>query len=136
MTSTRPMAGQDTTAGTRATAREDRDDRHTISTHVLDTETGQPAAGVPVRVGRVLADGAVVARRARARTDADGRISALLESDLTAGVYRITFEVHQYRAAVLLPRGRASRSTSTDTSRSYHVPLLVAPFGVSSYRGS
>jgi 5-hydroxyisourate hydrolase len=122
------MAGQDTTA------EGDRTVTPTISTHVLDTETGQPAAGVPVRVGRVLADGAVVAAGS-GTTDADGRIFALLDGELVAGVYRITFEVHQYRARCFY-REVSLEVNIEDTSRSYHVPLLVAPFGVSSYRGS
>jgi 5-hydroxyisourate hydrolase len=106
----------------------------TISTHVLDTETGQPAAGVPVRVGRVLADGAIVPAGS-GTTDLDGRIVALTEGELVAGVYRITFEVHQYRARCFY-REVSLEVNIEDTSRSYHVPLLVAPFGISSYRGS
>jgi 5-hydroxyisourate hydrolase len=122
------MAGQDTTAEGNRTV------TPTISTHVLDTETGQPAAGVPVRVGRVLADGAIVAAGS-GTTDVDGRIFALLDGELVAGVYRITFEVHQYRARCFY-REVSLEVNIEDTSRSYHVPLLVAPFGVSSYRGS
>jgi 5-hydroxyisourate hydrolase len=107
---------------------------HTISTHVLDTETGRPAAGVPVRLSRVLSDGAV--RPAGAgRTDADGRIRALLDGELTPGVYRLTFEVHEYRAQCFF-REVSLEVGIDDTARSYHVPLLVAPYGISSYRGS
>ncbi|HKZ91684.1 MAG TPA: hydroxyisourate hydrolase, partial [Candidatus Limnocylindrales bacterium] len=62
----------------------------TISTHVLDTETGKPAAGVPVRVKRMLADGAAIAVGS-GNTDADGRIASLLDGALEAGIYRITF---------------------------------------------
>jgi 5-hydroxyisourate hydrolase len=107
---------------------------HTISTHVLDTDNGQPAKGVPVRVGRVLADGAVIAV-GRGRTDADGRIASLLEEALVPGVYRITFEVHEYRPQCFF-REVVLDINVTDADRSYHVPLLVAPFGISSYRGS
>jgi 5-hydroxyisourate hydrolase len=106
----------------------------TISTHVLDTETGQPAAGVPVRLGRVLADGAILPV-GNGTTDTDGRIDSLPEGELVAGGYRITFEVHQYRARCFY-REVSLEVNIDDTARSYHVPLLVAPFGVSSYRGS
>lgn len=107
---------------------------HTISTHVLDTETGKPAAGVPVVVRRILADGHAVPAGS-GRTDADGRIGALLDGPLEAGVYRITFDVHQYRARCFF-REVSLEISIDDVSRSYHVPLLVAPYGVSSYRGS
>jgi 5-hydroxyisourate hydrolase len=107
---------------------------HTISTHVLDTDNGQPAMGVPVRVGRVLADGAVVAV-GRGKTDVDGRIAALLDEGLVPGVYRIAFEVHEYRPQSFF-REVVLEINVTDTERSYHVPLLVAPYAISSYRGS
>ena len=107
---------------------------HTISTHVLDTETGRPAAGVPVRLSRVLADGAV-RPAGSGRTNDDGRIATLLDGELTAGVYRLTFEVHAYRAQCFF-REVMLEVAITDTGRSYHVPLLVAPYGISSYRGS
>ena len=107
---------------------------HTISTHVLDTETGQPARAVPVRLARVLADGAVVAA-GEGRTDDDGRIRQLLDGELVGGIYRLTFEVHEYRPACFFREVTLDVSID-DVSRSYHVPLLVAPYGVSSYRGS
>ena len=107
---------------------------HTISTHVLDTDNGRPARGVPVRVGRVLADGAVVPV-GRGRTDEDGRIASLLDEPLVRGIYRITFEVHEYRPQCFF-REVVFDINVTDHERSYHVPLLVAPYGVSSYRGS
>jgi 5-hydroxyisourate hydrolase len=107
---------------------------HTISTHVLDTESGQPAAGVPVRLVRVLSDGAL-RPAGSGRTDADGRISSLLEGALEAGIYRLVFEVHVYRPQCFF-REVSLEVAINDVARSYHVPLLVAPYGVSSYRGS
>lgn len=107
---------------------------HTISTHVLDTETGQPARAVPVRLSRVLADGAIVPMGA-GRTDDDGRIRALLEGELVAGTYRLTFEVHDYRPQCFFREVTLVLGIE-DVSRSYHVPLLIAPYGISSYRGS
>jgi 5-hydroxyisourate hydrolase len=122
------MAGQDTTveAGNTVTP--------TISTHVLDTETGRPAVGVPVRLRRVLADGAAVPAGSGV-TDEEGRIAALHEGPLQAGVYRLTFEVHEYRPRCFF-REVTLELGIEDVTRSYHVPLLVAPYGVSSYRGS
>lgn len=110
------------------------DQAPTISTHVLDTETGRPARDVPIRLARVLSDGAVVPA-GKGRTDADGRIRSLLDGELEAGIYRLTFEVHEYRAQCFF-REVVLEIVIDDVSRSYHVPLLVAPYGVSSYRGS
>lgn len=106
----------------------------TVSTHVLDTETGRPAQGVPIRLSRILADGASLPAGS-GRTDADGRIARLLEGELETGNYRLVFEVHKYRAQCFF-REVTLEFHVDDTSRSYHVPLLVAPYGVSSYRGS
>ena len=110
------------------------DTTSTISTHVLDTETGEPARGVPIRLSRILADGAAMPSGS-GRTDDDGRIARLLEGDLQVGVYRLVFELHQYRAHCFF-RAITLEFSVDDISRSYHVPLLVAPYGVSSYRGS
>ena len=103
----------------------------TISTHVLDTETGLPAAGVHVTLYRLVDDGQPM-RLTQALTDDDGRINDLLERPLTAGDYRLEFG---------LPRGGFFERLSldlhvNDATRSYHVPLLMAPFSLTSYRGS
>jgi 5-hydroxyisourate hydrolase len=82
----------------------------------------------------MLADGAAVPVGSGA-TDADGRIAALLVGPLEPGVYRLTFEVHEYRPRCFF-REVSLEIAIEDASRSYHVPLLVAPYGVSSYRGS
>jgi 5-hydroxyisourate hydrolase len=105
--------------------------RPTISTHVLDTDLGRPAAGIAVRLERV--DGAAVTAAGEGTTDADGRIASLLAGALVAGTYRLTFDLTQ--------RGTFFRSVSLDlrvedTGQSYHVPLLLAPFAMTSYRGS
>lgn len=101
----------------------------TISTHVLDTEVGQPAIGVAVTLYRVI-DGAEE-RVGAGTTDQDGRIRRLLVNDLTPGIYRLAFELD----------GPFFREASVsfvidDASRSYHVPLLLAPYSLSTYRGS
>ena len=107
------------------------DDRPTISTHVLDTGSGEPAAGV--RVICLLLEGDRVQAAGGGMTDNDGRIRDVLEGrDLVAGVYRLSFELGPSRffeAATLDVR-------IEDPSRSYHIPLLLAPYGLSSYRGS
>lgn len=107
-------------------------DRPTISTHVLDTATGAPRAGVPVRLRRLAAEGggAVVGEGV---TDDDGRIRDLLRGrSLEPGAYRLEFGLgpDRFFTAVALDLH------VEDATRSYHVPLLLAPFGLTTYRGS
>jgi 5-hydroxyisourate hydrolase len=109
--------------------------RPTISTHVLDTTRGEPAAGVAVTLWRL--DGNHPASQGTRETDGDGRIADL--GPLTAGAYRLTFEVGAYYkrkgAAAFLQRATLDFEV-TDTSRRYHIPLLMSPFACSTYRGS
>ncbi|MGC2660472.1 MAG: hydroxyisourate hydrolase [Bryobacteraceae bacterium] len=103
----------------------------TISTHVLDTSVGQPAKNVRVRLfsGETEIGSGV--------TNADGRCATLLDkgTDLTTGVYRIVFEI-----ADRFPDGFYPEVSITfavrDSSAHYHVPLLISPFGFTTYRGS
>lgn len=103
-----------------------------LSTHVLDAARGRPAAGVAVRLER---DGAVVAE---AKTDQDGRVAAF-GADLYPGVYRVTFTTGDYFAATgqegFYPEVVVA-FTVTDPAQHHHVPLLLAPFAYSTYRGS
>ena len=105
--------------------------RPTISTHVLDVGTGRPAVGVRVRLARVVGGADVEA--GSDVTDHDGRIADLLAgTPLEAGDYRLRVDVDEggfFRAATIDFR-------VTDTSRSYHVPLVRAPYSLSTYRGS
>ena len=109
-----------------------------LTTHVLDTAAGRPAAGVRVvlrRDGKVLAEGT---------TNADGRMDRpLLEGDaFKAGRYELTFHVGDYFRA----RGAALADPpfldlipirfGVGEDAHYHVPLLVSPYGYSTYRGS
>ncbi len=102
-----------------------------ISTHVLDTASGRPAAGIPVRL---YCSGEEIAH---AVTDADGRCSSLLPAEfaLHPGSYRILFDV-----ASRFPDGFYSEVSVcfriADVSSHYHVPLLISPFGYTTYRGS
>jgi len=111
--------------------------RPTISTHVLDTTRGEPAAGVTVTLWRL--DGKEHVSQGTRETDADGRIGDLAGGDLPTGSYRLSFEVGAYYKkkgiASFLDRVTLDFQV-TDTARKYHVPLLMSPFACSSYRGS
>ena len=105
----------------------------TISTHVLDTERGQPATGVRVALYR-LDVGTAPIRMTQALTDGDGRVRDLLERPLTAGDYRLEFDVAHEDGSFFTKIAVDLRIT--DTGRSYHVPLLLAPYSMTTYRGS
>jgi 5-hydroxyisourate hydrolase len=111
--------------------------RATISTHVLDLATGDPAPGVGVALFRLADDGSPELL-SETRTDADGRIRDLLEGEpLAEGDYQLAFDVGEYADdpdAFFQSAAYALRVT--DAHRSYHVPLLLSPFGMSTYRGS
>ncbi|MFQ5704667.1 MAG: hydroxyisourate hydrolase [Gemmatimonadales bacterium] len=113
-------------------------DLSVISTHVLDTKRGEPAAGVNVTLWRM--DGKDKVLESSQTTDDDGRIANLLSGDLTTGSYRIAFDVHDYfdrhgDQARFITNVVLNFDIST-VDRSYHVPLLVSPFSCTSYRGS
>ena len=111
-----------------------------ITTHVLDTGQGHPAAGVKARLANLAADG-TWQELAQGSTNADGRVSDLLpaEKPLAPGVYRLTFETGAYFRALGLPSFYPHVVIVfeiKDSSQHYHVPLLLSPFGYSTYRGS
>jgi 5-hydroxyisourate hydrolase len=106
----------------------------TISTHVLDTEKGAPAVGVHVTLYRLADDGRPL-RLTQALTDDDGRVGDLLDRPLTAGAYRLEFNLASDETARFFQRLTIDLRV-TDTKRSYHVPLLLAPFSLTTYRGS
>jgi len=107
-----------------------------LSTHVLDTSAGRPAEGV--RVSLEAPDGTLLATGV---TDADGRVGDLA-ADLASGDHRIRFDTGAWFAA----RGVAAFypevvvaftvTAGQDEGEHYHVPLLLNPFGYSTYRGS
>lgn len=111
-----------------------------LTTHVLDTSVGRPAAGVPVTLEKMCEDhgshllGSDV-------TDTDGRARNLLAPDkpLKTGTYRLTFDTAAYFASQnvhgFYPKV-AVLFEVRDESQHYHVPLLLAPHGYSTYRGS
>ena len=111
----------------------------TISTHVLDTSIGRPAIDVAVILYRH--DGTDWIPIGRGFTDGDGRIRTLVdgETQLTVGLYRMVFELAQYFSAHRVESfyGQITVEFSVrDASAHYHVPLLVSPYGYSTYRGS
>ena len=105
----------------------------TISTHVLDTELGLPAEGIRVRLYRLDVPNAPI-RMTQALTDADGRVRDLLERPLIAGDYRLEFEIGREDDAFF--RRVTVDLRIADVTRSYHVPLLLAPYSMTTYRGS
>ena len=115
-------------------AAEPGEQRPTISTHVLDTERGVPAAAVHVTLYRVDIGDAGPIRMTQALTDADGRVRDLLERPLQVGEYRLEFDVAHEDGSFFTKIAVDLRIT--DTSRSYHVPLLLAPYSMTTYRGS
>jgi 5-hydroxyisourate hydrolase len=114
--------------------------RPTISTHVLDTERGLPAAGVHVILYRLGEDNRPV-RLTQALTDGDGRVRDLLERELVAGDYRLEFNLAGEQQPGSGDESRFFRRVSLDlrvpdAGRSYHVPLLLSSFSMTTYRGS
>ena len=110
-----------------------------LSTHVLDTAIGRPAAGIAVRLE--VEDGAGWRELASHTTSADGRVGHLLPAGtaLAAATYRLTFDVAAYLEARGTPGFYPHVSivfTVRDAGQHYHVPLLLSPFGYSTYRGS
>ncbi len=111
-----------------------------ITTHVLDTALGRPAAGVPITLE--LADGAGGWRTlGSGATDADGRLRTLLPAGapLAPGTYRLRFDTRAYFAAAgsaaFYPYVEVAFAVA-DACAHYHVPLLLSPYGYSTYRGS
>ena len=109
-----------------------------ISTHILDTSIGKPAEGVKIFLEELSA--ADWNRIGEGKTNADGRINNLISDDteVKEGTYRITFEIDNYfkdqnresfyPSVIIIFKAKAGEH--------YHVPLLINPFGYSTYRGS
>jgi len=104
----------------------------TITTHVLDTARGRPAAGVATVLEREAGDG--WERVGNAATDADGRVPGFDAAG--PGRFRLTFDTGGYLgAAAFYPRVTIEFMVEAGAEH-YHVPLLLSPFGYSTYRGS
>lgn len=111
-----------------------------ITTHVLDTALGRPAIDVPVTLDQLDPSG-TWRRIADGRTDDNGRIGDLLPSErpFEVATYRLRFDIGRYFAAqdrdTFYPYAEIVFRCA-DASQHHHVPLLVSPFGYSTYRGS
>jgi len=112
----------------------------TITTHVLDVSRGRPASGVAVRLERLDHESSAPRLLGIGRTDPDGRLRTLMDGAvLEPGVHRLTFSVGEYFAAANVETFYPSVQVTfdvKDAGQHYHVPLLVSPFGYSTYRGS
>ena len=107
-----------------------------ITTHVLDLASGRPAAGVAVLLERVAGAGEIEPI-GRGTTDANGRIAELGPSQLAAGVYRLRFDTGGYLGErVGFYPEVAITIRIDDPAQHYHVPLLLGPWGYTTYRGS
>ena len=108
-----------------------------VTTHVLDTALGRPAAGVPVTLSRLDAEVSTIL--GTGETDADGRCAGLAPPRLERGTYRLRFDTAAYFAASgqvgFFPEVAVTFSL-TDPEQHHHVPLLLSPFAYSTYRGS
>ncbi|NYI80743.1 hydroxyisourate hydrolase [Nocardioides panzhihuensis] len=115
-----------------------------ITTHVLDTALGRPAAGVPVRLSRIdppstdRPDFDAIVVLADAVTDDDGRATDLGPDQVPAGTYQLRFDTAAYYAATgqecFFPQ--VTVTFAVTDRRHHHVPLLLSPFAYSTYRGS
>ncbi|MGY2894034.1 hydroxyisourate hydrolase [Deinococcus sp. UYEF24] len=114
-----------------------------LTTHVLDTAQGRPAAGLNIELFRLEDTQRTLLKSVT--TNADGRTDAPLiaRGELQAGVYELMFDVAAYFTASALPLSQPAFLTQipvrfgvADTNLHYHVPLLVSPWAYSTYRGS
>jgi 5-hydroxyisourate hydrolase len=109
-----------------------------ITTHILDTTLGKPARGVAISLHQQ--NGTEWSKLAEGKTNKDGRISDLLEAGLTLplGIYKMRFEIQAYfdelEIKAFYPFVEIVFNVSS--AEHYHVPLLLNPFGYSTYRGS
>ena len=107
-----------------------------ITTHILDTTRGKPAEGVVIILyGQEQTDWIEMAR---GMTNADGRITDLLAQTIPSGIYKLRFETEAYftRLDTRTFYPFVDIIFTITTGEHYHVPLLLNPFGYSTYRGS
>ena len=110
-----------------------------ITTHVLDTSKGKPAQGIFIALEKPNADGFWITL-GNGQTNADGRLPDLLAADikLEPGIYRLVFDTASYFKTQGVKAFYPSVTITFETRDQlhYHVPLLLNPFGYSTYRGS
>ncbi len=106
-----------------------------ISTHILDTNLGKPAAQVEVKLFHAATHELI----ATATTNQDGRVSDFEINDLSEGTYQLEFEIAPYFASqevkTFFPRV-CIQFFIEDINQHYHIPLLISPYAYSTYRGS
>ncbi|MBP2323744.1 5-hydroxyisourate hydrolase [Kibdelosporangium banguiense] len=102
-----------------------------VTTHVLDSASGRPAAGVPVSLS--AADGSLLASGV---TDSDGRLRSLGPASLEAGVYRLVFDIEAYHGPDAFYPKITVDFRIFEAGVHHHVPVLLSPFAYSTYRGS
>lgn len=108
-----------------------------LSTHVLDTAGGTPAQGIAVVAEHATIDGWVEV--GRGTTDADGRVRDLVGEPMQAGPHRLSFDVGRWFDDAATPAFWPEVIITfevRDPAEHHHVPLLLSPFGYSTYRGS
>ncbi|MES2836648.1 MAG: hydroxyisourate hydrolase [Bacteroidota bacterium] len=110
-----------------------------ITTHILDTSKGKPAQGVLIVLEKPTNDGLWIVI-GKGETNSDGRLPGLLSNDVTLnpGIYRLVFDTASYFKAQGIKAFYPSVTITFETKDTshYHVPLLLNPFGFSTYRGS
>lgn len=108
-----------------------------ITTHVLDISRGKPAVGIKAVLE--VQSGSNWKEIGRGTTNDDGRIADLLDSQITPGLYRLTFATAEYFRTLKTESFYPKISIEFEIKNSdphYHVPLLLSPFGYSTYKGS
>ena len=110
--------------------------RSAITTHILDTSRGVPAAGVEVILEIQSAEG--WKKAAQGKTNSDGRIDDWLPLDAkaSAGIYRLTFNTGAYFKGESLYPEICVQFKLDSPEKHYHIPLLLSPYGYSTYRGT
>lgn len=116
--------------------------RSPVTTHVLNTATGRPAANLLIKMYRVTgtAESETLSLINSGRTNVDGRLPGLLTKEqFTAGIYKIRFETQDYFSQTgtegFYPYAEVI-FTIKDVDQHYHIPLLLSPYSYSTYRGS
>ena len=113
--------------------------KNPITTHVLDTSRGRPASGLEITLEKHA--GAEWHTVGRGKTNQDGRLADLVPADsvLKSGTYRLTFMTAEYFNSSKISSFYPQVSVTfifDETEGHYHIPLLLSPFGYSTYRGS
>ncbi len=109
----------------------------TISTHILDTALGKPAAGVSIVLEQLTNEG--WQQLSKGKTDSDGRLKTLTPEPIVPGHYRLTAEIGEYFALTNRPSLYLSAQIDfviVQTGEHFHLPYLITPNSWSTYRGS